>query len=48
MASDDEAAARALAEVDRRIAARSLAKAIDADHKVAQFVGPNYARHRFP
>jgi GT2 family glycosyltransferase len=48
MASDDEAAARALAEVDRRVAAKSLASAIDADHKVAQFVGPNYARHRFP
>ena len=46
--SDDDEAARALAEVNRRIKEGLLAEPIDPKHRVAQFVGPNYARHRFP
>lgn len=41
-------ALRAIAEVDRRREAGLLPTPIDHDHKVSEFIGPNYARHRFP
>lgn len=45
--SDDPEARRALEDVDKRVAQGRVPTPIDADHKVAQFIGPNYARHRF-
>lgn len=45
--SSDREARRALDAVDQRIAEGLVPTPLDANHKVAQFVGPNYAEHRF-
>lgn len=47
-ASPEDALRRAAGEFRRREAAGQLPEPVDADHRVAQFVGQHYARHRFP
>lgn len=46
-ASEDGEVARALAEFERRDAAGELPDPLDPDHRVAQFHGDLYAKHRF-